>query len=404
MNILLASYGGAHVRMLLPILPILKRQGHHVVPLALTTAPRIYKKANTEHRTITDFVKTNAEIEAIAQPLLSKHHNPDAEISLAESTAYLGASMRDLIADIGEKAAWESYNQHGLNAFEPRATAHSIIEQTQADLVIATCSPRMERALLAEAVAMNIPAVCLVALFPLIGMPYLARPDNGHLIFVGSERFKNQLMAHGRPENSIRIMGNPAFDLLKPEDAVSRRLTLRKARKLNANSSVVLWAEQPEPYANARWPEMVRNEVFTLANMDDALVPMIRLHPSSQIGQQITLPKGVELSPATEDATDALLTADILVTATSTIGYEAALMGKDVIIIRGSHYDTMADYCEQDGVMVIDDYRHLSDAVRHFIQNSDLAAHIRKCRDSLPSPGNFAKQTVDTILNWHHAR
>jgi hypothetical protein len=398
MRILLASYGGAHVRTIVPLLSLLAEKGHHVIPLALTTAVNTYRRLGIAHKRITDVVAVDADIRRYAAPLLAAHHNPEAGISLEESTAYLGASMRDLITQYGEDEAFQRYRTHGLNAFEPMKLAQSILKQTAADLVVSTCSPRLERALLAAAVDAGVPSVCMVALFPLIGMSYLSKPDNGHWAFVGNARFKNQLVAHGRPAESIRIIGNPAFDLLQPKGGASRRLSLRQARSLSPDACVVLWAEQPEPASNAGWPETVRASLCRLGKQDRNLVPYIRLHPSSQIGQTLELATGVELSSRAEDAVDALLTADIVVTATSTIGYEAALMGKDVIIVRGSHYDAYADYCEEDGVMVIEDYQQLHGAIHAYRSHAETARRIRRYREALPKPGHFTQDAVESIL------
>ncbi|MFO0069785.1 MAG: hypothetical protein ACK529_06405, partial [Alphaproteobacteria bacterium] len=83
---------------------------------------------------------------------------------------------------------------------------------------------------------------------------------------------------------------------------------------------------------------------------------------------------------------------------TSTIGYEAALMGKDVIIVRGSHYDAYADYCEEDGVMVIEDYQQLHGAIHAYRSHAETARRIRRYREALPKPGHFTQDAVESIL------
>ncbi len=397
MKILLASYGAAHVRMMIPLLPVLKQAGFTPIPLALTTAGTQYDKLGIPHKRITDFVDPeDPEIRRWARPLMARHHNPAAGISEAESTAYLGAAMRDLVEEFGEEEAWRHYQLQGMFAFEPMATAKQIIRQSGAEAVVATCSPRMESALLRAGVALGVPSFCIVSLFPTIGLDWLKRADNGHYLFVGNAHFRSQMIEAGRPAESICITGNPAFDLLVPLDKETRRARLREARGLKESDIVVLWAEQPEP-GNPDWPRRIRREIAALKALDPRFAPMIRLHPSSQIGSTEAMPEGVLVSPTTEDTTDALLTCDILVTSTSTIGYEAVLMDKPTIAVRGSQYDPYADYSEREGVLVIPDYTRLAEAVHTLSEENDISTTLRAARRELPQPGCFAETNVALI-------
>lgn len=399
MKILLASYGAAHVRMITPLLPRLREAGHEPIALALTTATYEYGKWGIPCLRITDYVEArDPEIRKYAEPLLAKHHNPASGISLEESTAYLGACMRDLVQQLGEEEAQKRYQSLGLNAFEPLGLAADIIQKSGAGAVVSTCSPRLESALLRAAVAQGIPSFCLMALFPLVGMRYLSRADNGQYIFVGNEHFKQQLIANGRPQESIRIIGNPAMDLLVSKNPAARRSKLREARGLKDNDTVILWAEQPEPDPLSPWPKQVRSEVGELRHLSATYKPMIRLHPSSQIGESENAPDGVLVSTRTEDVADALLTSDIVITATSTLGYEAALMEKDVIIVKGSAYDHLADYAPEQGFLVVQDKREIPQAVKLLAEDSPERRALRAARAKLPGPGNFAADTVTEII------
>ena len=397
-RVLVASYGGAHVAAALPLYPVLQHAGIEPVMLGLTTAADVLRKQAIPVVRFLDHVNTgDARIRRWGDYLCQFHHRDGIGITREESVAYLGASLVDLIDVVGEEEALRRYGESGLNALLPVNTLRHIIEAERIDGVIATDSPRAERAALNAAAQLGLPSVCLLTSFPHIGMHYLQRSDNGAVMCVLNERIRGQLIAAGRAPASVRVTGNPAFDALVAPDAAKRRIELRTDCGLGGNDWAVLWAEQPEP-GNPSLPVAMRERLAAIcARRGWKLV--VRLHPSSQASTQAVLPEGALLSPRSESVRDALLRCDAVVTFTSTIGFEALVLDKPVVICNVSQYSHFVDYREADGVAMAATLDDVEPALVSFHAGDDHAQLLARYRRAMPKGGTAARSIVDCLLS-----
>jgi hypothetical protein len=400
-RVLVACYGGAHVAAALPVYRELQACGFEPVMLALTTAADVARQQGIPVVRFLDHV--DIEDPAIARwgaYLGEFHHRDGIGISREESTAYLGASMANLVDEIGEEAALARYRGSGLNALLPVATLRRILQAERIDAVIATDSPRAERAALNAAAQLGLPSLCLLTSFPHIGLDYLKRSDNGRVMCVLNKRIRDQLIAAGRRPDSVIVTGNPAFDALVGPDAAARRDMLRQRDGLLKQDWAVLWAEQPEP-ADPSLPARMR-EVLAEACAAQGWRLVVRLHPSSQAGTTVSLPAHVLVSPRQETVRDALLKCDAVVTFTSTIGFEALVLDKPVVIAAVSQYSDFVDYREDDGVRLVNSLAAVEGALLGFFRNDDLARQLASRRAAMPRSGDAAHSIVQCLA--HQAR
>ena len=331
---------------------------------------------------------------------LATLHIRDLALSLP-STGYLGASLADLVSEIGEEAALARYRESGLNALLPVRTLRRIIEAESIDAVIATDSPRAERAALNAAAELGLPSVCVLTSFPHIGLHYLKRQDNGAVMCVLNERIRQQLIGAGRSADSVVVTGNPAFDALVGPDVAARRTSLRERDGLAPSDWTVLWAEQPEP-GDPDLPVRMR-EVLAQACASHGWRLVVRLHPSSQAGATVSLPAGVLVSPRTENVRDALLKCDAVVTFTSTIGFEALVLDKAVVIAAVSQYSGYVDYREEDGVRVVGSLDAVESALLGFFHGDDEARALARHRAAMPHTGGAARAIVQCLVDQRQA-
>ncbi|WP_395687139.1 CDP-glycerol glycerophosphotransferase family protein [Caenimonas koreensis] len=397
-RVLVVSYGGAHVAAALPLHAALHDAGIEPVMLGLTTAADVLRRHSIAGTRFLDHVDiTDPHVRRWGDYLCQFHHRDGIGITREESVAYLGASLAELVGEVGEEEALRRYAGQGLNALLPVKTLQRIIKAERIDGVIATDSPRAERAALNAAALLGLPSVCLLTSFPHIGLHYLQRSDNGAVMCVLNERIKAQLVAAGRAADSVRVTGNPAFDALVTPDADTRRASLRSEARLAPGDWAVLWAEQPEP-DNPGLPVEMRERLADIcARRGWKLI--VRLHPSSQAATQAVLAEGVLLSPRTESVRDALLKCDAVVTFTSTIGFEALVFDKPVVVATVSQYSHYVDYREDDGVALAASLDGVEPALASFHDNDAHAQQLTRARRAMPRGGHAARAVVDALAS-----
>ena len=396
-RVLIVAYGGAHVAMAVPLRLALIESGYEPVILALTTTTQVYGSQGIPFTRFVDHVDiTDKRIDQWGRYLSRTHHKEGIGISLAESIAYLGASFVDLIDEFGEPEALARYETAGLYALSPVNTLKLIIKRERIDAVIATDSPRAERAALLAAASLGLPNLCAAGSFVSIGISFLSLADQGQRICVFNQRMAMQLIAAGRPAHSVRVTGNPAFDNLNQLEDCTLRRQLRGQRGLNKASRVVLWAEQPEP-GNPALPVAVRNQLAALCSKNGWQL-LIRLHPSSQAHDASKpLPATAMVSPREESIRHALLTCDVAVTLTSTVGLEALVMGKDLLIVKVSQYSQFVDYRADDGAYVINSLGEMETALLDIFNRAPHVLVLQENRLQTPHSGGAAVAIVDNL-------
>ena len=401
MKIFMAFYGGGHVTAAIPLIRALQERGHEVVPLALTTAAEVLRRHGMAHRTVRDYVDpADPRVRAYGEKLAQRHHTDGKGIPLEESLAYLGGSMRDLVDDVGEEAAWAEYARIGLNALSPVATASRILVQEQPDWVVTTASPRMEAAMLRAAHRLGIPSVCVIDLFAILELPWLRRPDNGHLQTVYSNTVIDRLVQAGRRAEDIFVTGNPAFDALANPETPRLGAAWRERHGVADGEKLILWAEQPEP-ADPELPRQVRRYLAQVCAARPGWRLVVRLHPSSTDPRGEVIPEGALHSPPEDPLPVVAAAADAVVTLTSTVAMEMLLTGKPALVLRLSQYDDLVSYSAEDGALVLDALEHVPDGLEQVLNDTPLARQLAAARKTLPPPGGAAQRVCDVLETQH---
>jgi hypothetical protein len=96
------------------------------------------------------------------------------------------------------------------------------IERWRPACVLATNSPRAERAALLAARRQGVPSLCLLDLFGLWERDWLVRPDYADALCVLNPQVASSLVAAGRPAAHIHVTGNPAFDSIHDPAVIAR--------------------------------------------------------------------------------------------------------------------------------------------------------------------------------------
>jgi len=396
MHVFLTAYGGAHIAAVLPLYDALRQRGHHCTLLALTTAREFARRSGVSACHPIDFLNVNdACINGPGSVLADRHHTEGKGITWSESVAYLGVSFRDLASELGEMMAWERYERQGLNAFTPVPFLRQVLADLKPDVVVATTSPRMEKAALRAAFQLDIPSLCMVELFGILEEPWISRPDNGHVVSVSRPDVARRLVAAGRQASDVHCIGSPMFDYLADPCFEQQGRLWRLQHGVAENEVLVFWAEQPEP-TNSELPRRVRSHLATLAKASGWRL-VVRLHPSSTDASKEALPPGVLQSHADEPLMAVMSACDVGVTLTSTVGWELLLANKPLLVLRLSPNQGAVTFGQGDGALAVDSLDECRDALTLLLGDTQKSRQLADLRHQLPRPGGAATRISDLI-------
>jgi hypothetical protein len=362
-NILIVTYGAGHVAMAIPVARLAADNGHKVTVLALTTAQRASFAAGVStigYADLLAFSSPAARQHGLSLCLDASDSDP---VPRAESIAYHGINFAELVEDLGLDGAQAEYEAKGRHAFLPIRFMKRVLTSLEPDVVVATNSPRSERAAILAARALGIPAVCLVDLFALQEVQWIGQPQYADRVCVLNSAVRDFLIAHGRQPDEIVVTGNPAFDGLASADACASGRALRSARGWDDGLINILWASQVEPerhpfdarVGDPKLPRMIEATLRQVVSAETALRLVVRYHPSEQVVFEPA--ERVELSPGGEPLSAVLHAVDLVVVTASTVGLEAHISGRSVISVDLSIFTPDAPYSEMGiskGVQSID--------------------------------------------------
>lgn len=398
MKVFITCYGGGHVTMCVPVIEELKARGHEVVVLALTVAGPIFERLGIPHRRPIDYVLLE-KVRPYGERLVERHHTDGKGLRREESIAYLGVSLQNLSEEIGDEAAWNAYLEKGLNAFCPTAFMIDVLQREAPDVVVATTSPRMEKAAMRAAHALGLPSVCMIDLFAMIEFDWLRRPDNGRYLTLPSAKLRDRFIAAGRDPSALIVTGNPGFDTLGAYRATAsgeKALAWRQAKGIGAGDRVIFFAEQPEP-EDPDLPRRVRRHLAAVCAARPGWRLVVRLHPASSNPALEIIPEGAVQSHGHESLYDALGAADVVITLTSTVGMEALLLDRPTLILAISPYQHFVDYSAEDGALIVPVLDGVEAGIATLLDDGEEARKLAAARSRLPAVGGAAARVCDLL-------
>jgi UDP-N-acetylglucosamine 2-epimerase len=259
-----------------------------------------------------------------------------------ETIAYLGINYLDLITQLGEEGAAEHYQAYGRYGFRPLNFMRRLIEVLQPDVVVATNSPRSERAVLDVAGELGIPTIGMVDLFGQEGDTYVSHAQRPDWTCVISEGVRRRLVSRGFLAERVVVTGNPAFDGLFT--AASAKAAERFILERGWGGLVpILWAghlESPDSSAPSLAGPMfalaVERQLRTYVQGQKKCALIVRYHPSQwHLFPQLSAQARVHFSiPSKDPIHSVILASGVVVVQNSTVGLEAAIAGRPVVSLE----------------------------------------------------------------------
>ncbi|MTC22289.1 MULTISPECIES: hypothetical protein [unclassified Providencia] len=380
-KILLVCYGGGHVRIMAPLYNYLIENEYSVTFLALTSAATYLEQKNIPHVGFKDFSFLFAkEVSTYGEMLC----DPNPSISIEESIYYLGASFYDLIDEVKDiNKAHSLYQEHGRRIFNPVNSLKKIINYISPDLVITTNSPRAEKAALIAAKNASIPTIFINDNIWVIGSDntsgalYTANQNIADYICVPLLESKNYLEKYRKSTYSkIIVTGSPVFD----------KLSTVKKNKNVIDIPRVLLADYNYSNNENTLDSTIRHELNKLAG-EKKIKLEFRCHPNQPIDYSKFI--FAKVSDNNLEIHQILGDFDVVITAISTVGLEAKLLGLGLISLEGilPLKNTPISYAEIGMSTGIYDCSNLLDKITYEFNESK----IKKC--------NYLNNSLENIHN-----
>jgi hypothetical protein len=336
-RVLLASYGGGHVASLLSLAQRLQSDPRiELHCLGFTTARSAFEAAGLAAMGAADLLQPGDEcwLER-ARPLLEQPQHP--AVAPADALAYYALGLKDLAAELGLEEAVLRVQNQGRRCFEPLASCARFLEWQRPDLVITSTCPRSELALQRAAHHLGIASLAIGDLFLQDEEPYICGADYASHLSVIAAPVRDRLLAQGC-RSQIHIGGNPAFDaLLDPQHRIAAQ-RWRHQLGLTPDQRVLLWACHPavETYTGRQFVDpatmLTALEQYSSTRPDVRL--LIRQHPSAPLfppGQSV---RGGWICPPELPIEICLHAVDQVLVEVSTVGLQAALLGRSLVTYR----------------------------------------------------------------------
>lgn len=352
---LFVSYGGGHVRTLLPVARRVRElRIAEPLYLALTTAAPLVREAGIPTIGFADLMTPADEDarrkgEELAARLAMQAADHD------ESVAYLGLSYLDLEQRLGREPAAAAYARYGRQAFLPISVLERALRRLRPHLVVATNSPRAEQAALQSARSLGVPSVCVVDMLGISERHLLCRPDYADAVCVLSDAVRDALVKGGRPPADVVVTGNPAFDSVLDPAVVARGAALRHAAgwdRLHA----MLYASSPEPASapvvdtvgDPDFPRRIERALVQAVEANPRLALWVRRHPSEGAADEVAALAHPRIRVSGQDMPlhACLHACDEVIVTVSTVGLEASIAGRSVTRVRGSIFDAFSPFAE----------------------------------------------------------
>ncbi|NBH71717.1 hypothetical protein D3Z51_06700 [Clostridiaceae bacterium] len=381
---LFVCYGGGHAGALIPVMKyLISKTNIQVEAIGINLAADLLRKQGIPCKTLSDYLDVRSV--EIGFPLAKDRHNFSSAVSFADSIAYYGYTMSDLIDEVGEEAAYQILNIFDRRTMFPARTMMRILQKETPDVVITTTMNRFEAAALYAAGQLGIASLKVEDLIGRINKTF---PDkiqvdteaerekllaNGILrqnIILKSELknplvmgyyeeiyqrqletrptafavlcdyAKNEIVRRGIDPASIHVTGQPAFDkhpwYLKNTDkqAVCDKIGVDYQKK------VVAFMSQPT---------REREDVFRILMESAKSIDLhkiqfvVKLHPNEdgKIQELIMEEFGINSVKLIKnmDARELIAVSDLIITVSSTTGLEAAVMGKPLLYINTTDFN-----------------------------------------------------------------
>lgn len=377
--------------------------------LALTTAVHTLKRLEIPYHTLGEFLEKWQDQEALAygKQFADIHHNPASGLAYEETVAYFGFGYRDLVAQQGKERADYLFELMGRVAFLPVDTMERIMRELGVAGVIATTSPRYEAASYLAARRLGIPSIRVEDLFGGVSPVFTKHKDlldaslfrpMADRVAVLSDYVREAAVAQGASADQYVVTGQPAFEQIEILTDAERH-SLRESLEIASNAPVFMWATQntPERFAILR-------AFANIAKRHPEWVMIAKIHPneSSAIYQE-QMPADSPVRIIGDMPSQKLLNiADGVITEYSTVGLEALLLDRPLVVANFSGQPDVLPYADMGAATRATDEAELEECLTRLVTDRELQQQLSQARVQFHQFVTSMKKPSERIVELMH--
>lgn len=440
-KVLFLAYGGGHINSLIPIIKELYKDGCEkleVCAIGINLAAETLRENRIACKTLSCYM--DEEILEIGHPLALQFHNFNSTVSYADSIAYYGFSMKDLINNLGKDKAYKVFNIYDRRLMLPIESMKKILEKEKPDAVVVTTMHRFEAATILAAKELGIPSIKIEDLVGNVQMPFpdkiqvkdhkeydqmisrgflpkqlvmesdLNEPDikayreKVHKIYLDMQPtrtcvlnsfVKDKLIKDGKVPESIIVTGQPSFDQLKQYVDIDRNYYIEK---LGLNPDKPIFSFMSQPLGDRE--DTLRKIVTGLKEIPNIQF-VIKLHPNEDGNVQRMILEEMNYNAVIVKEICAPIISKISTvtsTVSSTTGLEAACMDTNLVYFNFSDKPDFVPYQDMGVGIRIDKVEDIKPILESVISDKEFIkdiAHNRK--EFTESLGIAAKNVAEVI-------
>jgi len=157
------------------------------------------------------------------------------------------------------------------------------------------------------------------------------------ITLVQGEYEKRILLKHGYPKKAVKVTGQPRYDFLAHADEIFERNKILKKYGLPQNKRYILWATQTHGLPREENLRNLKVISQALSSLRDDYHLLIKLHPNEDpraplYNRFLGNKEFVTIMPGDTNIYELLYISDALITKHSTVGIEAIIMNRPILL------------------------------------------------------------------------
>ncbi|MEL4420896.1 hypothetical protein [Shewanella algae] len=333
MRVIFPTYGGGHVKSIIPVVSQMKSIGWEPIVIGFTSSVLELGKANVEYLELSSFLSlyTFDEISTILS-LGNKYSSiSNASLKRLEIVSYVGINLFDLLLRYDRQKVLNSYRDNGRDIFLPNDFARRVLKNLKPDAVFVSCGQRAERAFALEALRNNIEVFRLV---DLLGENISL--ENKINVFVMNEKALKNVKESNNLISNVIVTGNPNFEfepICSSDQSEFDNLVAK-------HEFVVTIFTQPSVAFLSKTIELIYEEFRN----NEGFLFLIKIHPNECMSQYEKFICDNFKVMSDIDANKVVYNSDVNLTFFSSVGFQAVNLSKPLGVLNLFNVDYPVDY------------------------------------------------------------
>lgn len=397
-KILFVTYGGGHVRIVIPIIEELISRKHEVSILGLTSSVKDLKKYKYDYKNIRDYLSLFDYIEQkkileYGELVIDDAFDDKSGLDKDDIKVYLGINLWDLSLQYENfDKCLNEFKLNGRRGFFPINLMERIIRYENPDVLVVTSGQRSEKA---AAIVANKMDIQVVRIIDLLGenlvIPYDAK------VCVMNDYAKNNIL-----ESNSKINTNDVFVTGQPN--IELKYNYRDQIKFYQNNNLDKYEKKVSFFSQPNIPyrSIVFKEYIKLFESNSNYFGVWKLHPNEDISLYDNLVNQLppNLIVVKDDDTNVLIEeSNLVITFYSTVGLQAIVAGKLLLVINLTKKDFPIDYAKLGCAKLVRNVSDFQNTINYLLKNNINNDEFYDARNKLKAPNNAAKNISNVIEN-----